>query len=337
MTRAVLTARDDRGALLRQVVIDDGSAAIYDSAGSTSGGATIGYQRAPQFWLSGQGRGFVATPALQAARGVLLAMQHDTQARLLPEQRLGGHDVFVLASTSPAPPGFNPQVREEQRLYIDAQSYQVRGYDAVALQRNVPPHTLYSVRVPLDEQLARGEVPPDTYRFSPPPDAQNTGAICNGPPVATAAAAYGGVTPLLPAGTGGMRLQDLFSLQSPVDAAATTTYLYQPSASSSQALLVIVRHGGTVDTSTDGTVIVPSLATTVAGMRVRGTLVRTLPAFDEYTFSYAIGDTTVAIKGTNLSLPKFMHILGALVDGRGAAALQIRLQHDLSAAAHSGC
>ena len=213
----------------------------------------------------------------------------------------------------------------------------MRGYDAIVLQRNMPPHTLYSVRVPVDEQLAQGDVPPDAYHFSPPPDAQNTGAICNSPLVGTAAAAYGGVTPLLPAGYDGLRLQELFSLQSPADAAATTTYLYQPSASSSQALLVIVRHGGTVDTSTDGTVIVPSLATTVAGRRVRGPLVRTLPIFDEYTFRYALGDTTVAIKGTNLGLPGFMRILGALVDGRGTAALQMRLQHDLSAAAHSGC
>ena len=186
----------------------------------------------------------------------------------------------------------------------------------------------------MDEQLAQGDVPPDVYRFSPPAGAQDTGAICNGPLVGPAAAAYGGVTPLLsPVGTGGLRLQDLFSLQSPADAAATTTYLYQPKASSSQALLVIVRHGGTVDAPTDGTVIVPSLATTVAGRRVRGTLVRTLPTFDEYTFRYAIGGTTIAIKGTNLGLPGFMRILGALVDGHGTAALQTRLQHDLSAAA----
>ena len=44
----------------------------------------------------------------------------------------------MMSSCSPPPVparlGFSRQVREEQRLYIDAQSYQVRGYDAVVLQ-----------------------------------------------------------------------------------------------------------------------------------------------------------------------------------------------------------
>lgn len=247
-----------------------------------------------------------------------------------------GHDVFVPASTGPARPGFSRQVQEEQRLYIDAQSYQVHGYDVIALQGSMPPHILYSVRVPVDEQLAQGDVPPDAYRFSPPAGAQDTGTICNGPLVRVAAAAYGGVTPLLPSGYDGMRLQDLFSLQSPADAAATTTYLYQPSAFSSQALLVMVRHGGAPDTSAIGTVVVPSLAVNMAGRLVRGTLSRTGPTSDEYTFHYAIGDATIAIKGTNLGMPKFMHALGALVNGHGATALDTQLQDDLTATQKGG-
>jgi len=335
MTRAVLTARDDRGALLRQVVIDDGSVAIYDSAGSTSGGAVVGYQRGPQFWLPDQGRGFVATPALKAARGVLLAMQHDTQARLLPEQRLDGHDVVVLASTGPVRPDFSRQVREEQRLYIDAQSYQVRGYDAIALERNVPPRLLYSVRVPVDEQLAQGDVPLDAYRFSPPTGTPLMAPRCENPPIALAAAAYGDTTPLLPSGYDGMKLQMLFSTQSPAGAVGIT-YLYQPSASASESLEVALLHGGTAGAKTGSAVIAPSVTVNMSGKQVRGVLVRTAPTSNEYTFSYTIGDSTIAVKGTNLGLPRFKLLLGAMRSGQAAIPLQDRLDTDLAVAGMAG-
>jgi len=90
VVRATQVARDAHGAVLRQIVIDDGSAVAYNSADMPSADDLGSVQRAPQFWLSGQGRGLVATSSLLAARCILLVMQHDKQARLLPEQRLGG-------------------------------------------------------------------------------------------------------------------------------------------------------------------------------------------------------------------------------------------------------
>jgi len=337
VVRAALVARDASGMLLRQVVIDDQSVTVYNASGTPSVHERSSSQRMPQFWLAGQdqGRNLVATPALQAARGVLLAMQHDTQARLLPEQRLDGHDVVVLASTGPVRPDFSRQVREEQRLYIDAQSYQVRGYDAIALERNLPPRLLYSVRVPIDEQLAQGDVPLDAYRFSPPTGTPLTAPRCENPPIAPAAAAYGGITPLIPSGYDGMKLQMLFSTQSPAGAVGIT-YLYQPSAPASESLEVALLHGGTSGAETGSAAIAPPLIVNMSGRRVRGVLVRTTPTSNEYTFSYSIGDSTIAVKGTNLGLPRFMRLLGALRSGQAAVLLQDRLGNDLAAAGIAG-
>ena len=337
VVRAALVARDASGMLLRQVVIDDQSVTVYNASGTPSVSERSSSQRMPQFWLAGQnqGRNLVATPALKAARGVLLAMQHDTQARLLPEQRLDGHDVVVLASTGPARPDFSRQVREEQRLYIDAQSYQVRGYDAVALERNVPPRLLYSVRVPVDEQLAQGDVPLDAYRFSPPTGTPLMAPRCENPPIALAAAAYGDTTPLLPSRYDGMKLQMLFSTQSPAGAVGIT-YLYQPSASASESLEVALLHGGTAGAKTGSAVIAPSFTVNMSGKQVRGVLVRTAPTSNEYTFSYTIGDSTIAVKGTNLGLPRFKLLLGAMRSGQAAIPLQDRLDTDLAVAGMAG-
>ena len=294
-------------------------------------------------------------------------------AQLLPPGQIDGVTVDVVklfdpiskkGQTGAAATGYDTS--RYSLLYVDPQTYAIRGVDNYAVDARGTAQIGSSMRVSEDQTVALADAPANTFTFVAPANARVAAEapLCTIPetplPITLAqAVAEVKVPPLLLSGdAAGLRLQSITRSQVAQDTTkglkhTTVTYSYQnasgatftvqltsdgpqgPAAAASQPHpkpQTVTYRDQSGQTSTTA---VRPVTLTISGTPVNAVYdLSTGGANDNQTASY--DDTTTGLtfyaSADKLSSTDFFAAIASLVDGRGQPAVVSRLQHELDAA-----
>lgn len=291
----------------------------------------------------------------------------DRNIHLLPRQTLAGAPVDVVRidhaiSLSGAATAGAPSVPQlTLTLYVDPQSYAIRGLDLDESDGAGAATRVLSVRVTRVETLPLAAVPPQTFALHAPATAQVTppSSAAAAPPtrifssVADILAQPDQPALLLSGDVAGLRFQGGGVMTQP--GVAITSYGYGPDlqgpdttggpvgpdglgspSPTARSLSIQINHAAALDSS--GTVPgafttrgAQPITVTIAGQPVQAeywALETNAPALHQ--LSYQQGTAWILIMSQGLSKDEFFATLGALVDGRTHPAVVAQAQHELA-------
>lgn len=358
LVQRVATIRSQAGSLVARFLDREGTEQIYDAMGNTiftttlRPGATSPWTHDPS--------------GMAAARQLLTAGQTSAGSpRLLPRQTLNGVTVDavsfdnVLPSSAPAAAGFLPQ-RLTTTLYIDAQTYAIRGMDLNESAAGVSAPVV-TLRVTGYETVPLSAVSATTFALDAPANAQ----VWHSLParevaqhtVATAVAQAVAVPDqpalLLSGDVAGLRFHGVGSVVQS-DGTTITSYGYGPPvrvadegdgpvdpadgigspSPRARSLTIQVNHAAARDSAGR----VPGeftsrgaqpLTVTIAGQTVRAAywaLETPTPALHE--LSYHQGTSWIMISSQGLSKAEFFAAITALVDARAHPEVVAQAQYE---------